>query len=209
MKLSEGNKLPGTRIFVSLRSPLQVIWGQVSHATSPIISLWEMLKLLIWQHKLDNRNSEALQIVMHYCHAPFVYCCIFIVWRHRCLTWSSSFFVHNFRLNWDRVEKGTTVMAMRSWIGWNATWPHSVTCDLREFDRTLTSGAILTALYLTNDIIWRGLMRGLRWCLEFGSVWPFWRSFGPKNKTPRVIDLTSEVTGWLDTLYFVTIRCVS
>ena len=47
---SESNKPPSTHIvYGSLGFFIYVIWGEVSHVTSP--SLWEILNLLILQHK--------------------------------------------------------------------------------------------------------------------------------------------------------------
>ena len=42
---------PGYSHFVHLRFYVQLTWGQVSHVTSPIISLWGILNLLYLQHK--------------------------------------------------------------------------------------------------------------------------------------------------------------
>ena len=62
---------------------MQVIWGQVSHVTSPIKSLRGILELLILQLKWYNLNSDTRSIVIHYWHVSLRYHLFFTVWRHR------------------------------------------------------------------------------------------------------------------------------
>ena len=107
--------------FVYLGFLMQVIWDQVSHVTSSIISLWRMLKLLFLQHKWYNLNPNASKIVfIHYCGVSLPYCCIFdLVWYHR---WrhngpfgSSAFSVNIFRSNSMRHDKRITLV-LEFWL---------------------------------------------------------------------------------------------
>ena len=60
-------------------------------------------------------------------------------------------FDNNFWFHWDRVEKGTIVFALSSWIGWHAPSPPGSIRDLR-YDLTLTSGSTLTLTFTKQKV---------------------------------------------------------
>ena len=161
---------------------MQVIWGQVSQVTSPILNLWGMLKLLILQQKRNKPNSDTSYIVgIHHCHVSLPYFCIFdFVWRHRWRHWgafgSSAFFVNDFRspINWDR-ESGKAPLWWH-WApeptdmyldppSWLNPWPEGVWPDL-DLEVNLD-------LPISKHAIRYGLMEELWWCFNFDFVATF------------------------------------
>ena len=66
---------------------------------------------------------------IHCCHVSLLFfafltlCDVRYSWRHRGSFGSAEFFVNNFQSNWDKVLKGTIVLALSSQIDWYATWP--------------------------------------------------------------------------------------
>ena len=183
------------------------------------------MELLILQHTWYNLNSDTWNsVVIHLFHVSLPYLCIFyFVWRHR---WhhrghlgSSAFFVNNFRSNWDWIDKVAIVMALSSRIDWYATWPPSSIQDLRGVTWPWPRGEpwlwpllriykhLYTKVGRYFDAVWWEIDDAV---LAFEPCDHFWRSYEPKPNTDLwVIDLTSEVTGWLEILNVDANRYVS
>ena len=92
--------------------------------------------------------------------------------------------------------------------------PNRLICDLTSLDHSVILGGVpqgqpsLWPFPNKKLLIARGLMRGLRWCLYFGSTATFGELKLKSKPRPLAIDLTSEVTGWPNTLNLGTNRCV-
>ena len=80
-----------------------IIWGQVSHVASPIISLWGEYWNCSFStlYIVPTPSSDTLNVVIHYCLVPyliFAFLSKFLwrpSWRHRVILGSSAFFVNN------------------------------------------------------------------------------------------------------------------
>ena len=133
--------------------------------------------------------------------SPCLSFAFFTVWRYRGLFGSSAFFVNNFRSSWNRESRTAPllVLTLSSRIYLHAAWPPSSVHDLWGCDLTLTSGmgSTLTLTFTKQKTYnWRGLIRGLLWCLNFASAATFSGVMSQKpNSDLRVIVLTSEVWG--------------
>ena len=117
----------------------------------------------------------------------------------------STFFVNNFRSNQDTESRKEPLCWhwARESTDMQFDSPSSIH-DLRRCDLTLTSEQPwLWALPNKEFSIRRGLVRELWRCLNFGSIATFGRVMSHKpNLDPWVWvkDLTSEVTGWSETI---------
>ena len=172
---------------------MRIVWGQVSHVISPIISLGGILKLFILQHKWYNPNSESSNIVvMNSCHFPLPYFCIYeFVWRHRwrhgALLGIQRFLsMTSYQIKIE-IRKGTIVLALSSRTDRYATWSLNSIRNLRGVTWPWTRVNLDFDLYQTKDISFDAA-----WWKDYDGVWilplynHFWRSYEPKTK-PRLL----------------------
>ena len=134
--------------------------------------------------------------------SPYLICAFLLfVWRHRWRhRWShkdpfgsSAFFVDSFRSNWDKdSRKGplcwhSTSESTEMWLNplaQSMTWGGWLDLDLGvnlDFDLCQTKSILL---------IWCGLIRRLRWCLNVGSRVFFLAQLWTKKQTPTFGSLT-------------------
>ena len=180
---------------------MQVIWGQVSHVTSPIISVWGEY----WKCIFCNMNgiiwtvSDALNIsAMHCWHVSLPYFTFSdvtedvtgVILSHQGFSSKTS----------DQIA---IELEGHHYVRTELT--NRLMCDLSPLTQSLTLGRCLDLdfginldfdLYQTKVYIRRDLMRRLRWCLNVG-LRPL-RGVMGQNPHPDlwVIDLTSEVIDW-------------
>ena len=100
----------------------------------------------------DSIWTQTHRILLSFHTAVSPYLCH--KWRHMGLAFFGSwaFFVNNLRLEWDRVEKGTIMMALGYQSDSSATWSPISINDLRGCNLTLTSGSTLYTV-LKNEPI--------------------------------------------------------
>ena len=103
---------PGCWHIVCLRFLIEVILGQVSHVTLPIIiGLLGNTEIALLQHKLYNTNSDTSSVVVIHCwlvSLPYFYTFYFAWrhrWRHRDSFGISAFFDNSFLSNWVRESR--------------------------------------------------------------------------------------------------------
>ena len=118
---------------------------------------------------------------------------------------SSAFFVNKLRSNWDRVEKGSIVLALSCQNDLDVTCPPTSIRDFRGCDLTLTWGSTLTLTFKKQKVYHcMCFAERITMALEF---WLYGNGVMSQKSNPKlwIIDLTSEVTDWTETLIWVPI----
>ena len=197
---------------------MQVIWGQVSHMTSPIRykpfiayhSLWgywncSFCNVCMYMHNIVRAQTHQILLSWITVMSFQLFCIFDFVWRHR---WrhtvplgSSAFLSITSDRNWIEIESrerhhcDSTELPNR--LIYNLIlnpWSEGVWPDL---ELILNPGSTLTFTFTKKYIIPLGWMRGLRWSLNCGSA----ATFGGvmrRSQTPTFGSLTWDLMSSVD-----------